>query len=211
MSKSANDVTKSRCGRKSSTERDRPARRAKRQRLSEIAAQHKVVDPTTAERLLEDVLQLCEEAERGQSEGGVRQELQRKIAESQQRELDARRAANLREQNLREQEQRRFAERQEYLRKIAERQQREEAAKTHALTMERSTQLVEPAAEQYTDDSHWPDMHEPGRAHDHEESAARHDMRIDYLLQDRQGGDEWAEAWSRDLMGGLIQGGEVNP
>ena len=166
---------------------------AERQRLSEIAAQHKAVDPTTAERLRADVLQLREAAERGQSEGGGRQELQRKIAESQQRELDARRAANLREQNLREQEQRHFAERQEYLRKIAERQQREEAAKIHALTMERFTQLVEPAAEQYTDDSHWPDMHEPGRAQDHEESAARHDMSIDYLLQDRQGEDEWAE------------------
>ena len=48
---------------------------------------------------------------------------------------------------------------------------------------------------------------------DHEESAARHDMSIDYLLQDSQGEDEWAEAWPRDLMGGLIQrgGGGVNP
>ena len=43
---------------------------AERQRLSEIAAQHKVVDPTTAERLREDVLQLREAAEMGQSEGG---------------------------------------------------------------------------------------------------------------------------------------------
>ena len=88
--------------------------------------------------------------------------------------------------------QKQTAERQEYLRKIAERQQREEAAKIHALTMERSTQ---PAAEQYTDDSHWSDMHEPGRAQDHEESAARHAMSIDYLLQDRQGEDELAEVY----------------